>query len=171
MEYSLLTKARKALQGLWERAYLRGSCWGPKSKENPYSGTNILFAAGKELVSVSQRGDTLIVHEFQKTENTELGQRVREILRSIDKKPLIIKENEVIPMTDYMWCCWACDKKNGFDGADDPHITVRRPIEDHRRVSPDCHPTTSEFKIYRVHDGVIEEEKALLEILALELAK
>jgi len=173
MEYSLLTRARKALQLLWEKGCLRGTCWGPKSKENPYSGTNIVFAIGKELVAVSQLGNTLIIHEFEKTENTKLGQKVREILHSLEEKPLIMKDNEVLPDTDYLWCCWACDKKNGVDGAGDPRNTIDNIIRDHNRVSQCCHPSASQFKIYRInaHEGVIQEETALQDILGLELVK
>ncbi len=57
MDYDLIVKARKALQLLWERADLKGRCWGPKREDNPYSATNITFAVKDELVSVSQKGE------------------------------------------------------------------------------------------------------------------
>ena len=81
MDFSLIIKAREVLQPLWEKADLKGRCWGPKRDDNPYSATNITFVVKDELISVSQSGkNTLIIHEFQKTTDTELGKKVKEIL-------------------------------------------------------------------------------------------
>jgi len=168
MNYDLIRKARRILQPLWERAYLRGNCWGPKSEKNPYSGNNIVFALGEELVSISQRGNSLIVHEFRKTENTALGKRVKKLLQTLQVKPLILTEEEAIPMTDFMWCCFACGKRRGVDSAFDPYITVQNIINSHREVSPKCQPTVFQFKIY---NREFKEETKLLEILSLELVK
>ncbi len=78
-----MVQARKALDSLWkEEAQLKGRCWGPKGKDNPFSATNITIAIGTELVSISQTDDgQLRIHEFSKTENTSLGERVRKILQ------------------------------------------------------------------------------------------
>jgi hypothetical protein len=77
--------ARKALDLLWNEADLRGRCWGlKKAGDNPYAKTNITVCIGNELVSISrsQEGDKkLIIHEFIKSEGTELGNRVRDILK------------------------------------------------------------------------------------------
>lgn len=82
MDFTSLIKARKALEPVWKRASLKGRCWGPKKKDNPYGATNITIAIGKELVSISQDPDGgLRIHEFSKTEGTLLGQEIREILQ------------------------------------------------------------------------------------------
>jgi len=77
-------EARKLLNELWEKAWLRGRCWGIKKvvKNNPYGGTNTTIAIGDELVSVSLGKDgKLIIHEFVKTQNTKLGNEVKKILK------------------------------------------------------------------------------------------
>ncbi|MBU4223985.1 hypothetical protein KJ934_02075 [Patescibacteria group bacterium] len=84
-------KARKILEPLWNKADLKGRCWGPKRADNDYKGTNITILNGEELVTVSQ-GDNggLRIHEFLKTENTLLGIKVREIFETeglIEEKP------------------------------------------------------------------------------------
>jgi len=78
-------KARKSLDGFWERADVKGRCWGPKRKDNSYSGTNITFALGDELVSVSMNGEgKLLVHAFKKAEKHQLSEEVKRILRQAD---------------------------------------------------------------------------------------
>ena len=161
---NLLDKAREALKPLWEKSHLRGTCWGPKEGNNPYTGTNIFFAVGKEAVAVSQRGDTLTVYEFARSENTSLGRKVKALLSSIKEQPLVMKDGEAIPMTDYMWCCFVCKKRGGVDSADDDRITANKIIEAHRTASPRCHPALEQFKVYRN----FVEEKGLEEILTLE---
>jgi hypothetical protein len=89
-----LVKARKALDGLWSMAWLKGRCWGRKLKhaQNPYRNSNITIAIGDELVSISQSPDnSLTVHEFSKTENTSLGKQVRTVLKA---EGLEIKERK-----------------------------------------------------------------------------
>ena len=83
MDFTAMVQARQALDLLWKKeAQLKGRCWGPKSEDNPFSATNITIAIGTELVSVSQTDDgRLRIHEFSKTENTSLGERVRTILQ------------------------------------------------------------------------------------------
>lgn len=81
MNYEPMIRARKALSGLWKGAWLKGRCWGPKREDNPYGATNITLAIGKELVSISQKGNKLIIHEFSKTNNTSLGRKIREIFK------------------------------------------------------------------------------------------
>ncbi len=47
--------ARKALNPIWKTACLKGRCWGPKGKKpSSFAGTNITFAVGSELVSISK---------------------------------------------------------------------------------------------------------------------
>lgn len=77
-------QARKVLDELWSEADLRGRCWGLRKgikSDNPFAGTNITIAVGGELVSVSRKGDELVIHEFVKSPDTALGRKVRAILR------------------------------------------------------------------------------------------
>jgi hypothetical protein len=84
MNFRTLTKARKILDSLWKKAWLRGRCcWGVKleDKNNPYLGPNITLAIGNELVSISQDPDgSLKIHEFSKTRDTDLGKKIKEVL-------------------------------------------------------------------------------------------
>lgn len=90
MNFTPLIRARKALDSVWKRASLKGRCWGPKRKDNPYSASNITIAVGEELVSISQDTDgNLKIHEFRKTEGTLLGEEVRTTLQ---REGLPIKE-------------------------------------------------------------------------------
>ncbi len=82
MDFGPLIKARKALESLWKSADLKGRCWGPKHNNNPYAFSNITIAVGNELVTISMdRNGRLVIHEFRKTEGTDLGERVREIIK------------------------------------------------------------------------------------------
>lgn len=69
------------MEPFWGKADLKGRCWGPKGKGGQYTGTNITFAVGEELVSISKNGDGLEVHEFARASKTKLGSQVKEILR------------------------------------------------------------------------------------------
>ena len=73
--------ARKVLDGLWREAHLKGRCWGPRRKDNPYAGTNITIVIDNQLVSISYNGK-LVIHEFVRTKNTILGRKIRKLLRS-----------------------------------------------------------------------------------------
>jgi hypothetical protein len=79
----LTVKARKALDHLWKTADLKGRTWGPKNLDNPYSATNITICLGSELVSISQDKKTgkLSIHEFVRSENTDLGSRIKKTLK------------------------------------------------------------------------------------------
>ena len=84
MDFTALIEARKLLGSLWEKALLKGRCWGLRKKEedNPYLGSNITIAMAKELVTISEADNgELKIHEFVKTTNTNLGKEVRKILR------------------------------------------------------------------------------------------
>jgi hypothetical protein len=82
MDFEPLIEARKTLNPLWEFADLKGRCWGPKRKDNPYAFSNITLAIGNELITISMDGNKhLIIHEFRKTEGTALGERVKDILK------------------------------------------------------------------------------------------
>ena len=69
--------ARKVLDELWREADLRGRCWGLRKFANYFAGTNITIAVGSELVSVSRKGDELVIHEFVRSPDTALGRKVR----------------------------------------------------------------------------------------------
>jgi hypothetical protein len=79
--------ASAALRHIWDNnADLVGRTWGRKKKEkiNPFFGTNITLAIGDELVSVCEKDGKLIVHQFKRTDATELGKKVIESLVNAD---------------------------------------------------------------------------------------
>ena len=90
MNFTSLIKAKKVLNPLWKRAWLKGRCWGTKTEhglENPYFGSNITLAINNELVSISQDPDSsLRIHEFSKTEETALGKAIKDILKKNNLK-------------------------------------------------------------------------------------
>ena len=144
MNYDLLVRARKAVNALWVMAWLKGRCWGPKRDNNPYSATNITFLIGDELVSISQHGNQLAIHEFHKAENTKLGGMVKEVLR---REGLSIKGEEQLvskkgkPREPYfMWGCEKCKKRGvvEYEDGDDLKIVARRIYEEHAEATPGC---------------------------------
>jgi len=166
MNYDLLIKSRKALQPLWEQASLKGRCWGPKREDNPYTATNITFGIGNELVSISQGGNKLVIHEFRKRRNTKLGEMVRKILL---EKGLISEEKEVILMAaDYIWSCRKCKKRGEFDatGITDPISIVNHICDDHQKATPGCSATN-----LQILDHEMRIQEKLMELLGLKRVK
>jgi hypothetical protein len=173
MNYDLLIKARHVLDPLWKAAWLRGSCWGPKTEKNPYAATNITFCINDELVSVSQQGERLVVHEFRKTTGTKLGKEVRELLQRTRLMPPKIRE--IVSRSGNTWCCTACGKRGEFDpgllaevdsrgeGARD---VIRKIDKDHREASPMCIRPVIE-----VFDENMVKQEQLTKLLALERVK
>jgi hypothetical protein len=76
-------QARKILHPLWEESDLRGRCWGLRRSRNSFAGTNIIFALGEELVSVSMNSSgQLVVHQFKLVKETTLGTSVKNLLQA-----------------------------------------------------------------------------------------
>lgn len=87
MNFASLIKARKVLDFLWKKSQLKGRCWGPTDSKNPFSGSNITIAVGDELVSIIQNpDDSLKIHEFRRSDNTELGNIVEKNLKEAGLK-------------------------------------------------------------------------------------
>ena len=83
----ITVKARQALIPLWEECHklgMRGRPWGIKSPTNLLGGTNTVLAIGDELVSVSEKDGRLVIHEFRRKSGTQLGDKVRKILREAE---------------------------------------------------------------------------------------
>lgn len=74
--------ARAAMKELWKKAQCHGRCWGRKTKENKFQGSNITLIHGAEVVTVNQIDGKLVVHEFTKTAETELGIAVFMVLKA-----------------------------------------------------------------------------------------
>jgi hypothetical protein len=173
MNYDLLTKARQVLEPLWRAAWLKGRCWGPKSEKNPYSATNIIFCIGSELVSISQSNEGLVIHEFQRTTDTKLGERVKDLFQRAGLMPVEIKE--VISPRGYTWYCTVCRKRGEIDpgrlvevdsrgeGARD---LVRKIDKEHARVSPMCHNPHIEV----LDENLVKQEK-ITDLLSLKRVK
>jgi len=90
--YAPMVVARKALHDLWGTALLKGRCWGPKTKDNPYAATNITLATDMNLVSVSQTPEGKIkVHEFCRCTGCSLGTEIKVRLM---KAGLVLEEEK-----------------------------------------------------------------------------
>jgi hypothetical protein len=79
----ITVRASSALRHIWDgKADLVGRTWGRKKngKTNPFFGTNVTLAIGDELVSVCERNGKLIIHQFKRSDSTELGKEVIEAL-------------------------------------------------------------------------------------------
>lgn len=153
MKYELLLwKARNVLEPLWKEAQMKGStCWGPKSAKNPHSGPNLVFRVGDEMVTISQPADRLIMQEFQKTTNTKLGQRVRELFR---RAGLIRDREEIFSLSEFTWCCSACKRKGKVnpgileevdsrgEGAGE---AIKEAYREHEKLTPGCDPKNVDF--------------------------
>ena len=170
MNYDLLIKARKALEPLWRAAQLKGRCWGPKSDKNPYSTTNITFAIGKEMITISQGTGGLVIHEFQEANDTKLGRRVKELLKRAGLLQIEVKE--VVSPKGYTWYCTVCRKRGEVDpgrltevdsrgeGARELMIKINK---EHAAASPYCSAPHIE-----VLDENLVKLEGIADILALE---
>ncbi|MBL7142567.1 MAG: hypothetical protein ISS83_02845 [Candidatus Pacebacteria bacterium] len=105
MNYDLLLKARRLLQPLWSKAWLKGYYWGK-------GGANIAICIGKELILVSESDGRLVRHEFVKTTNTQLGKRVGELFQ---EGGLTQEIKEVISPSGYTAFCPVCGWRDEFD--------------------------------------------------------
>ena len=152
MNYELLWKAKKVLEPLLKEAQMKGStCWGPKIKNNVHSGPNLVFRVGDEMVTISQPVKKLKMQEFGKTANTELGQRVRELLREAG---LIAEVREIFPLSGFRWHCPVCKHQGRVrpgileetdsrgEGAGDILMEAYR---EHEKRTPGCDPKNVDF--------------------------
>jgi hypothetical protein len=75
------------LAGLWNEVFeeggFRGRTWGKRGKgvTTKYRGSHITLGYSGEIVSVNIVDGKVTIHEFSKTEETELGNEIRSILR------------------------------------------------------------------------------------------
>jgi hypothetical protein len=173
MNYDLLVKARHVLDPFWKVAWLKGRCWGPKKEGNPYAATNITLCIGNELISVSQQGERLVIHEFQKATGTKLGRQVRDLFQKTGLLPQ--KAREMVSRSGNTWCCSACGKRGEFDpgllsevdsrgeGARDVIMKIDKA---HREASPACLNPRIE-----VFDANMVKQEQLTKLLALERVK
>ncbi|HRZ95463.1 MAG TPA: hypothetical protein P5262_02760 [Candidatus Moranbacteria bacterium] len=79
----ITVKASAALRHIWDgNADLIGRTWGRKKngRVNPFFGTNITLAKGDEMVSVCERNGELVIHQFKRTDSTELGEEIKKAL-------------------------------------------------------------------------------------------
>ena len=171
MSYELLGEVRKALQPLWDEAQMKGStCYGPKSPQNPHSGANLIFRVGDEMLTFSQPGGRLVMQEFEKTKNTKLGQRARNLLR---KRGVITpKKKELLALSAYTAYCVSDGWREEFDaglagevdsGGAGSRELIKKIYEEHERVHPNCDPAN-----VRILDPHMVEVGRLSEFLAIE---
>lgn len=79
-------KALEALMGIALKGMLdmakaigfSGRCWG--TKESSLRGSHVTLAEGDEVVSIFVEGSEIRILEYEKTNGTALGKKVREIL-------------------------------------------------------------------------------------------
>jgi hypothetical protein len=169
MNHSLIERARRILQPLWDEAQLRGRCWGPKSVKNPHSATNLIICVDKELISVPQRGEGMVVHEFKRTSGTKLGLRARKLLQ---QGGILSKMEEVLSSSGYTWGCKACGERGEVDAGllaevdsrgEGSRDLIRKIYQEHERVSPGCDPSNIE-----IFDENLVKQEELTKLIALE---
>ena len=152
MSYELLWKAKKALEPLLKEAQMKGStCWGPKIRGNVHSGPNLVFRIRDEMVTISQPGERLKMQEFSKTNNTNLGRRVRNILQRAASTP---GRKEILSLSAYTAYCVSDGWRQEFDaglagkvdsrGAGSREL-IRKIYEEHGRIHPGCDPANGEI--------------------------
>jgi len=172
MSYELLWEAKRALEPLLKEAQMRGStCWGPKLKDNPHSGPNLIFRIGNEMITISQPGERLVMQEFCKTANTKLGQRVRDFLR---RRTTTSKKKEVLALSSYTAYCifggWRQEFDAGVAGEVDSRGAgsrelLRKIFDEHEKAHPGCDPSNVE-----IIDPQMVKVGRLSELLAIERA-
>jgi hypothetical protein len=169
MNHNLIERARQLLQPIWGGAWLRGRGWGPKSERNPFEAANIIICVGNELISVSQRGKGMVVHEFQKTTGTKLGLRARKLLQ---QEGLLSEMKEVLSSSGYTWGCKACGERGEVDAGllaevdsrgEGSRELARKIYQEHERVSPGCDPSSIE-----IFDENLIKQEELTKLIALE---
>ena len=170
MNNNLFKVVRRVLNPLWIKASLRGSTsWGPKKKNNPYGGINLVMVVGEEAVIVSegQQGRP-ITHGFREASDTILEKRVGEILTRaglpfIKTKPQSFKTPETLAQevimsgANGMWWCPRCKRgdKIDFISDSDHQSALRKAYQQHEEISPDC--DSAKVKIYQMIDNRLTE--------------
>ena len=80
----ITVKARKAIDTLWKECLAHARGWGLKRKgDNVFEGSNIILIDKDEVVVLAinkREGNIIAVHEFKRTNKTELGTRVKNLL-------------------------------------------------------------------------------------------
>ncbi len=169
MNYDLLLRARKLLQSLWSKAWLKGHYWGKESLNNPYGDANITICIGNELILISASDGQLMIHEFVKTTNTQLGKRARELFQ---EGGLTQEIKEVISPLGYTAFCPACGWRDEFDpgllsetdsrGQGSRELIIKI-FKTHDRVST----TGCRFPTIHVLDENLVQQSTLTRIIAL----
>ena len=171
MSYERLWKAKKALEPLLKEACMKGSaCWGPKSENNVHSGLNLVFRVGDEMVTISQPDKRLRMQEFRKTTDTQLGQRVRNLLR---KEGSVSGAKQIFALSAYTAHCpfgWMEDFDVGITGEVDSRGAgsrelLRKIFDAHEKKHPGCGPANVE-----IIDPQMVKLGQLSELMALERA-
>jgi len=121
------------------------------------------------LVSVSRKGEGLIVNEFQRTTGTKLGRQVRELLQEAG---LLSGKSEILSSSGYTWKCNICRKKGEVDPGLAGEVDSRgagarelanRIYRSHEDASPGCPPGNLE-----VINPQMVIEKRLMDLISLE---
>jgi hypothetical protein len=160
MDRDFINEVRHILNALWLVSWMRGRCWGPKRKNNPYGGSNINLFIGDESVAISQYGEGVIICEFRRTEGTKLGKMVKESLVKagikVHNNDFVVKNDERMPRPPYfMWGCEKCKKRGvvEYQEGDDQTIVADHIFEQHADFSPDC----DHFSPRIIDDKMVEQ--------------
>jgi len=83
-----LVCVRRALHELWKSIFeeggFRGRTWGQRGKNaiGPFAGSHIIMGDSQgNIVLINHVNGKLQMHEFSETQGTELGNRVRSLLK------------------------------------------------------------------------------------------
>jgi hypothetical protein len=146
MSYELLWEAKNVLEPLLKEAQMKGStCWGQKAEFNMHSGPNLVFCIGKEMITISQPNDRLVIRQFVETEETDLGERVKKLLHPGSQ------QKSFFPV--YTVACklgWRNEFDAGLAGETDNYGAGSRELiekifSEHEKVHPGCDPANVEI--------------------------
>lgn len=168
MNFDLIVKARKVLEPLWLIASLKGRCWGPIRKDNPFGATNITFFIGCEGVTIAQHPEGLAIYGFRMAGDTKLAKQVKGMLikAGLPIEGMKLAEIPFIAVPEppfYFGDCPVCKTRYAeeYQDGDDSLRALRHLFEKHTKASPDCVKTN--LKIYN-HLG--QELKELEEMIS-----
>jgi len=79
---SCINQVRKILDSIWQKAPVKGRCWGKRENgSNPLGGSHITFMNMDSAVSIfpGENGKFTMI-QYHRTEKTDLGDEIRRAL-------------------------------------------------------------------------------------------
>ncbi|MFH1036784.1 MAG: hypothetical protein V1756_01800 [Patescibacteria group bacterium] len=152
----LINDIRKALEPVWNKACVRGRCWGQKIPYNIHGGPNIVMMIGNDIIFVSLQKNNAVLYRARLVQNNQSCVEVEKALRAAFPDIKIIKPpcnyrfsmaDVAVIKKDWYWIHQLCGAQGGFDevagtdGSDEYRRDgIAKIIEAHAEQSGDCSP-------------------------------